>query len=139
MKMISRLVLFAETGRVCRITNCPVEIDDTIKSPACANPFIHLLPLGFSILAEVVCPFIWRQGRAKHPDPVLMRAIDQLFQPKDDLLRCYCLCCKRTRQRSWLLLRRTRLHMGPPNVINPFENHDVGDAGTCEYITVKPC
>src|SRR6185437_482776 len=122
-----------------RITNRLIAIDETIDSSARANPFIHLLPLSFSILAEVICPFIRRQSRTKHPDPMLMRAIDQLLQPKDYLLRCYFLRCERARQRSCPLLRRTRFHVRPPDVVNPFENHHVGDTGRCEYITVKPC
>ena len=129
---------FAETGWMCWITNCQVEINHPIKGSTGTNPLIHFLANSFSILAEVIGAFIWRQSRAKHPDSMLMCAIDQLLESNDELIGAYRFSGEWTRRRRRrVLLRRRRLQMRPSDIVNPFQNHHVSHAGLCEYIPVE--
>src|SRR5258706_1994034 len=86
MEVIARIVRGKKFRRSRRVVRRDVLIDHTIAAAAgAANEAIDLRATRFALAGPVAGDMVRRQSRAQEPAARLVRAIDELSQPADEL------------------------------------------------------
>src|SRR5438034_5184257 len=117
-----------------RIAHDNVEIDDAIKRPAGSDPFVYLLArsfLCFRVIAWNVHALTRSNCGADHFDSTSVRARNQLPVRISDILGAPRL--------GWIgEILAVHFCTGKTNVVEPFQEHNMSDAGQNERIAVEP-
>ena len=107
-----------------------VEVDHAIESAACPDPFVDLLArciLRFRVVAGNVRAFTRHNGGANELDSASMCARNQLPVCISDILNAWRI--------GWIgKISVIVFYTWKADVINPFEQHNVSDAGQNECV-----
>src|SRR4029077_16042849 len=116
-----------------RIAHNRVEIDDAIKGAAGPNPFVYRLArcvLSFGVIASNGCPFTRRHCGANQLESPSMCARNQLPIRISDILNA--------RYLGWISkILAVHFCTGKTDVIEPFQEDDMRDAGHNERIAIE--
>src|ERR1700720_591919 len=94
--MVAGVIAFAKLSRMAWIAHSSVEIKNAVECTAGANPLIDGLARSLPVLAVVISALVRSQCGAERSDSMLMRAVNDLLQAHDQLLRGHQFAGKRS-------------------------------------------
>ena len=114
MQVIPGIVLGKDLSWVRRIANNGIEIDHAIVAVAFPEPGVERISFGLAFRGPIDRGSKRKQSAAKDFETMLVRALDHLLMSRDQV------------RHQWRCIVPRQ-----PNVIDPFEHDDVGDARLC--------
>ena len=136
MNVIARIVCFAQSCRTLGIANQLVKVENTIECICCADPSVHRLADCLAFRPIRICSLKGHYCGPKNSDPMFMCACDDLLETRDNVIGG-----DQFRRKNVLFdIGYLQLGHSDPwetNVVNAFENDEVGDTGKGQDILVE--